>query len=445
MVDNFDLVMAAFFQLYIVISAIIILAGAIKQRPELRLWLMGEIILVISYIIIILYRMGFGEIYQLYDAILKFSAMFIAIMAVFLDFRRLYPKQARFQGEKRADISFAIAFVPFSFFSGVTLFACICLYLAIMNYKIKRTPTYAFMAFFMGVVIFTTVLYSLRFLGESPEVLQIWVTIGNITMSTTLFAFSIMARVEIDIVQSREMRNNLITFAAHELKTPLIPIFGWADLMKSAADKGLDLNKVMDPEDINSILRNAERLKLIVEHFLDVSLLESGRFRLEREPVKLSNLIGEAIKSISSIAASKSIQISQSFSDVALRVDSFRMQQVFINLLSNAIKYSPSNTTIQIHTNEGANQFEVIVQDQGCGFSKEELQDALKPFSLAFLRKKGTQPIPGTGVGLYICKNIVERHGGRVLIESNGENQGTTVRIVFPRKSGIKTGNRNGQ
>ncbi len=439
LIENNEVAIANFFQLVLVIAAILLLGGIIKKRPELRLWLMGEIILVISYIVIICYRLGYGEILQIYDAILKFSAISVAIIAVFLDYRKLYPRKAKFQSNKKEDLSFAIAFFPLSIFAGITIIACFCLYLAMRNYQKKRTPTYAFMAFFMGVVIFTAIIYSLRFIVESTESLQIWVVVGNITYATTLLAFSIVARVEIDIVQSREMKNNLITFAAHELKTPLIPIFGWADFMLSSAEKGLDLNKLMDLQDIKSIQRNAERLKMIVDRFLDVTMLESRRFHLERESISLLQMISEALKSVNNLAANKNILITQKVSEAILFVDAFRMQQVFTNLLSNGIKYSPPNTIIQITTQNSEKEFEIIFQDQGSGFTTEELQDALKPFSLAFLRKRGSQPIPGTGVGLSICEKVIEQHGGRIKIESPGQNQGTTVRIILPRLSCLKS------
>ncbi|OLS13260.1 MAG: integral membrane sensor signal transduction histidine kinase [Promethearchaeota archaeon CR_4] len=440
LIENYEIILANYVQIALVLVAILLLVGILKQRLEFRLWLLADIVLALSYVIVILYISGFGEVLQFIDAALKITAILIAIVAVLLDYHDLYPREVESSDKKKWNPTFAIAFVPLSIFSGITILSCICLFLAIRTYKVKRTPTSAFLALLMCEVIFTTIAYSSRFVGNvAGETYQIWVTTGNITMATTMLVFSMVARVEIDIIHSREMKINLITFASHELKTPLIPIFGWADLLMRSAEKGLDLNKVIDPLDMKGILRNAERLKMIVDQFLDIGMLESGKFQLNREEIGLLKLVTEATKAVSVIAEKKNIKIFQNLPEVVLEVDSFRMQQVLINILSNAIKYSPDTTTIQITGVIKKKEFDIIVQDQGMGFAKDELSEAMKPFSLSFLRKKETQAVPGTCVGLYISKNIVEQHGGRLILESLGQNKGTTVIIRLPRVTCVKS------
>ncbi len=224
---------------------------------------------------------------------------------------------------------------------------------------------------------------------------------------------------------------NLIAFCAHELKTPLIPVLGWADYIKTVIDKGEDLNLRVEREDILSVVRNAERLKSIIDSYLEVGRIESGRLILSLEQIDLSHVLVEALAALSHLVKAKSIQLQTDVPTVILYGDSFRLEQVFINLLSNAFIYSPPNTRIRLHFMDLGDKVKVSVQDEGFGFSAQDLEDAFQPFSRSFLKAKGDRIFAGSGVGLYICRRIVEAHNGLIGIESPGLNKGTTVSVTL--------------
>jgi signal transduction histidine kinase len=229
-----------------------------------------------------------------------------------------------------------------------------------------------------------------------------------------------------------EMKTNIITFASHELKTPLIPIIGWTDFIRSAMEKGEDLNKTIKPENLEAILRSADRLHNIINDFLDVGRIDSSHLELELDWIDLHDVIDNAIQAVAYQAETTKITIHNEIGELNLYADQGRLEQVFVNLLSNSVKYSPPQTEIWVRAGMARNSAGITVQDQGYGFSSEELEDVMQPFSKSFLKSKGDHVFSGTGVGLYICKGIIERHGGTITITSPGVNQGTTVRITLP-------------
>ncbi len=224
---------------------------------------------------------------------------------------------------------------------------------------------------------------------------------------------------------------NLIAFCAHELKTPLVPILGWADYIRKVMDKGEDLNAHVEREDIVSVARNAERLKAIIDSYLDVGRIEAGRLVLFLEEIDMSHVLVKALSAVSHLVNAKSIQLHTEVPTITLFGDSFRLEQVFINLLSNAFIYSPPNSQVHLRIQDLGDKVKVSIQDEGFGFSKQELEDAFHPFSRAYLKNKGDKVFAGSGVGLYICQRVVEAHKGVIEIQSLGPNKGTTVSVTL--------------
>jgi two-component system cell cycle sensor histidine kinase PleC len=238
-------------------------------------------------------------------------------------------------------------------------------------------------------------------------------------------------------IQVSELKSNIITMAAHELKTPLTSIFGWADLLYAAKKQGKSLDENFELEDIESILRNADRLNNLINDFLDVGRIESGQLETSRQHVNFSEIAENAIEAVEYLATQKGIiLISELEADIAVTVNRRRMEQVIINLLSNAIKYSPENTHVTISNNrtevDGSPMLRVQVIDEGYGFTPEELADALQPFGKAFTQQEQKRAVQGTGLGLFISNRIVEEHGGKLTMNSAGPNQGTVAEILLP-------------
>jgi len=233
-------------------------------------------------------------------------------------------------------------------------------------------------------------------------------------------------------LQISEMKTNLITFAAHELKTPLTPIIGWIDVFRSALQKGLSLGEIANADVLESISNSANRLDRIINNFLDVERLERGRIELQRSEQSIAKLMDNAIKNALPLARKRNIEITNGIQDEVLKIDPVRIEEVFLNLLTNAIKYSPENTVVSISSAKTAKFCSIAIRDQGFGFSEEELHDAWHPLSKTYLRKQSLESVPGTGVGLYLAKALTEQHGGTIEIYSEGRDKGTTVTINLP-------------
>ena len=112
--------------------------------------------------------------------------------------------------------------------------------------------------------------------------------------------------------------------------------------------------------------------------------------------------------------------------------DPVRIEEIFINILTNAVKYSPEGTLVTIASTVDDQMVYVTVQDEGYGFTPEELQDAWHPFSSSYLRKQSLESVPGTGVRLYLAKAFTEQHGGKIEIDLPGRDQGTRITMSFP-------------
>ncbi|OLS15889.1 MAG: sensory box protein [Promethearchaeota archaeon CR_4] len=265
---------------------------------------------------------------------------------------------------------------------------------------------------------------------------------GKTTFITTITDITERKKAEASLqelyqeaIKVSDMKTEIITNASHELKTPLIPILGWSDFILNAKLKGLDLNEVIKTEELESILRNVIRLQRIVDDFLDVGRIQSQKLSLDYESVSLQELTRAALRAITQLAQSRQIIVHNDLEEVQLFVDGFRIEQLLVNLLSNACKYSPEKSNVWIRSYTAKEQVEITVEDEGFGFTPDELKDALQPFSPSFLHGKSSQMFSGTGVGLYICKGIVEQHGGKITLSSSGKNKGTKVTISLPLKS----------
>ncbi len=241
-----------------------------------------------------------------------------------------------------------------------------------------------------------------------------------------------LQRLYATTLQISEMKSNLITFASHELKTPLVPILGWVEILQKTLAKGDTVNKTETKEIYDTIFRSAQRLEKIVDNFLDIGRLDSGRLEIQVKTHSAAKLMQNALDAISNLIQSQKMLIQNKIDEVALCVDGFRIEQVFINILTNAIKYSPAGKQVKISSEIEKDKLRISIIDQGYGFTPEEMRDIWQPFSASYLKKKSTTFLTGTGVGLYLSKGLVESHGGRIEIESPGKDQGTIVKIWLP-------------
>lgn len=220
------------------------------------------------------------------------------------------------------------------------------------------------------------------------------------------------------------LKNEFISSVSHELRTPLTAIRGWNETIS-----------MCDPETEGDIIKKGlsvidaetDRLGRMIEELLDYSKIQSGRFTISKSKVNLFTLVRETfdIYSQKATAAGIGIKYDTPAFEPVITGDPNRLKQVFINVLDNAVKHSPKDSTVEIHMLRTATTYSVIFKDHGSGIKKEEL-----PFIKGRFYK-GSSTKPGSGLGLSICDEIVNLHGGTLDIDSE-QGEGTTVAITLP-------------
>ena len=227
--------------------------------------------------------------------------------------------------------------------------------------------------------------------------------------------------------QSDKMKDEFVNIAAHELRTPIQPILGLSEIMRPKVNSE-------DQVYVDVIVRNAKRLQRLTEEILDVTKIESQSLRIEMEEFNLKDVI---VNCINDIILDKHLtnndkdkpKIHYEPNDLLLKADKNRISQVVSNLISNALKFT-SGGTISVQTsvygNDKSNNNEVIVsiKDNGQGIDPEILPRLFSKFA--------TKSYSGTGLGLFICKSIVEAHGGSIWAENNSDGKGATFSFTLP-------------
>ena len=255
-----------------------------------------------------------------------------------------------------------------------------------------------------------------------------------------------LIRWNAELKRISELKSNFLSIASHELKTPLTSIKGYSDIiidnMRDKIDEGVYRM-------IESINRAADRLHKVVNSILDVTRIEQKRLRLKPEMLDLGTVARDCIEDLAQFSQKRGILFNCSFPAVLPQFygDKMRMQQVFTNLFSNAIKFSPDGSPVNVAIMvEGEDRFHITVHDRGVGINKEEQKHIFDAFyEVGNANRHSTDYSKfmggGTGLGLSIVKGIVERHGGRIWVESDGakdgEFPGSSFHIVLPMHAEI--------
>ena len=242
-------------------------------------------------------------------------------------------------------------------------------------------------------------------------------------------------RLEIDRLQENEKyRKEFLQNLSHELKTPIFAIQGYVDTLLSGAMNNEETRKRF----LQNASRNIDRLVNLVDDLDEISKLESGEQLLYKESFVIQDLIKDVFEALSLKSAGKQIQmLLKKGSELPMTVyaDKEKIRQVLINLIDNAIKYGKQNGTINFSAYK-ADESKILIEisDDGSGISEEHLPRIFERFyrtDLARSRKEG-----GSGLGLSICKHIIEAHGEHIHVRSTPDI-GTTFGFLLPEKGPI--------
>ena len=233
--------------------------------------------------------------------------------------------------------------------------------------------------------------------------------------------------VYVDVTAQKELdqeRSEFLTVAAHELRTPLTPLSMYLQNIERRLARGVPV----DVEVANKARRQVARLSKLVEDLLDLSRLESGRLEINRDVVRISDVVAEVVADFRAAAPAHELEIVGA-SEVVVHGDRQRLEQVLVNLLQNAIKYSPQGGRVVVTVRQEGAEAMVSVADQGIGIPSEEQSHLFQRFFRA--RNAATRNFGGLGIGLYVSHEIVERHGGRFLVESETD-EGAVFTFTLP-------------
>lgn len=244
-----------------------------------------------------------------------------------------------------------------------------------------------------------------------------------------LFAAEHQARAEAE--EATASRDQFLSIASHELRTPVTTIKGHAQMVLRAHTRGrLEEAKLIDS--LQNINAAADRLNFLVQDLLDVSRLRTGRLSLHLEDVEPGMLVREVLSRHGShLADGRRFSTKVASGLTTIRADAHRIEQVLVNLIGNAAKYSDRGSTIHVSASPEMEGVRFEVRDQGIGLPPGEAEAIFEPFG----RASNAQNVAGMGLGLYISRGIVAQHGGRIGAESPGPGRGTTVWFWLPKQA----------
>jgi PAS domain S-box-containing protein len=215
-----------------------------------------------------------------------------------------------------------------------------------------------------------------------------------------------------------ELKSSLISTVSHELRTPLTMIQGFSELLLTR-----EIGQEKSRQALQQIHESARRLSRLIGDLLEVSRIDAGRLEVRPTRVELPEVVAEVTDQF---AAEREVRVDVDGTCTVL-ADRDKLVQILTNLVGNAVKYS--REPVSVTARDQGDRVEVTVKDRGIGMTDDELSQLFQKFFRA--RRSEVREVGGTGLGLFICKNLVELHGGEISVESEPE-KGTTFTFTLP-------------
>lgn len=243
-------------------------------------------------------------------------------------------------------------------------------------------------------------------------------------MGTMLVHRDITREYEVDQVKSE-----FVSTVSHELRTPLSSVLGFTELM---------LNKDLKPERqqkyLTTIHKEAKRLTQLINDFLDIQRMESGRQAYEMSDLELLPIVQEVVESFALNSPKHILRVQSTVPSTVVRGDVDKLKQVFVNLIGNAVKYSPDGGEVDIEMRYDPKSLVIEIKDQGLGIPKDAIDKLFSKFYR--IDNSDRRKIGGTGLGLAICKEIVKAHDGEITVLSE-QGVGSTFTVYLPREERV--------
>ncbi|MFA4941793.1 MAG: ATP-binding protein, partial [Patescibacteria group bacterium] len=239
-----------------------------------------------------------------------------------------------------------------------------------------------------------------------------------------------LRRANEELKKLDQAKSDFISIASHQLRTPLTVIKGYISMILEN-NFGKVEGSIRDP--LVKVYESGERLIRLVENLLNISRIESGRLQFSYEVMPLEKIVDSVVGELSGYAAKKGLKLEYAKDEKlpSIKIDEEKIRQVVMNLIDNAIKYTKRGK-ILVSLKKEKNNIQFCVADNGMGISKEDLPNLFKKFSRG--ANTSTVHTEGTGLGLYVAKEMIDAHNGKIWAESKGKGKGSKFCFEIPIK-----------
>ena len=227
-------------------------------------------------------------------------------------------------------------------------------------------------------------------------------------------------------VEAQKQKDNFLTLASHELRTPITSIKGYTELLQRSTDFSASPRHKHFLEVIHHQVNHLVRL---VNDLVDVSRIERDMLPMHRETFSLGSLASKVAYNMRLVAPTREIKLHTDDTPLLVNADRDQVQGVLGNLLENALKYSPEDQPVEVSVTQGEGEVVAAVRDYGLGVPQDQQNRVFERFYRA--TNAGSRPRNGLGLGLFIARSVVERHGGRIWVESR-QGSGSTFSFALP-------------
>jgi PAS domain S-box-containing protein len=254
---------------------------------------------------------------------------------------------------------------------------------------------------------------------------------ANVLANTITHKKAEEAKAELEAVKrTSKMKDQFMALATHELHIPITALKGYTEMLLSGK-AGAGIMSDVARGLLETIARNTDRLMRLADSLLDVQMIESGTIAVEKKPVNLRELLEGCAKNAEGAMKAKrqNFEVSIGKGDFAVEGDESRLEIVFAGILDNASKFTPDGGQIQLDASENEREIKIAISDTGIGIPKDALARVFEPF--ASIDKPDY--FKGAGLSMSVARGIVEAHGGKITVESEGEGKGAAFIVTLPK------------
>lgn len=337
-------------------------------------------------------------------------------------------------------------FVGVHFTQGVQSFAIFYFYLTVLGAGASLKIRYFFSIILLisGMLLFEALVFggNLKLVERmSLAALHIWALFIVALFAKSIFDEEIRAEAKEESTKLKAakqidaVKNEFVFVISNKLKQPILTLQNYLDNILRVKDQSWTPDFV---ELLNKTRENSQRLSSLVNDLSDLSRIESQKLRLDVKEVNLNQLIGSTLSDFSMTASEKNITLTYEPNPemVVIKADSSRMHEILANLIDNAIKYSPSGTSVIVKFKRIEEVAQIEIKDSGYGIPEEAKPHLFEKFYR--INRSASEP-KGTGLGLFVTRELIERQGGKIWFESQ-VGKGTTFYFTLPlfQKNGNK-------